>query len=106
VKLLTPGEVSVNTLANTLVPRRRPRSGLGDVSANSDGKEYEMLRKISTILLAATLASSLAACGGEDGAGSGSGNGSGDEKIVLGFSQVGAESGWRTANTKSIQDSA
>lgn len=28
------------------------------------------------------------------------------EKIVLGFSQVGAESGWRTANTKSIQDSA
>nr|WP_206106947.1 ABC transporter substrate-binding protein [Paenibacillus timonensis] len=28
------------------------------------------------------------------------------KKIVLGFSQVGAESGWRTANTKSIQDSA
>ena len=26
--------------------------------------------------------------------------------IVLGFSQVGAESGWRTANTKSIQESA
>ncbi|WP_166246284.1 ABC transporter substrate-binding protein [Paenibacillus turpanensis] len=29
-----------------------------------------------------------------------------DKKITLGFSQVGAESGWRTANTKSIQDSA
>ncbi|WP_218031460.1 ABC transporter substrate-binding protein [Paenibacillus kobensis] len=29
-----------------------------------------------------------------------------DKKIVLGFSQVGAESGWRTANTKSVQDSA
>jgi simple sugar transport system substrate-binding protein len=29
-----------------------------------------------------------------------------DKKIVLGFAQVGAESGWRTANTKSIQDSA
>ena len=28
------------------------------------------------------------------------------QKLVLGFSQVGAESGWRTANTKSIQDSA
>ncbi|MGN9914773.1 ABC transporter substrate-binding protein, partial [Phytohabitans sp. LJ34] len=42
--------------------------------------------------------------GGDDGAGSGSG--SDDGKIVLGFSQVGAESGWRTANTKSIQDSA
>ena len=26
--------------------------------------------------------------------------------ITLGFSQVGAESGWRTANTKSIQESA
>jgi simple sugar transport system substrate-binding protein len=29
-----------------------------------------------------------------------------DEKITLGFAQVGAESGWRTANTKSIQESA
>lgn len=28
------------------------------------------------------------------------------KKIVLGFAQVGAESGWRTANTKSIQDEA
>ncbi len=30
----------------------------------------------------------------------------GEDKITLGFSQVGAESGWRTANTKSVQDSA
>jgi ABC-type sugar transport system substrate-binding protein len=29
-----------------------------------------------------------------------------DGKIVMGFAQVGAESGWRTANTKSIQESA
>jgi galactofuranose transport system substrate-binding protein len=29
-----------------------------------------------------------------------------DKKIVLGFAQVGAESGWRTANSKSIQDEA
>jgi ABC-type sugar transport system substrate-binding protein len=29
-----------------------------------------------------------------------------DKKIVLGFAQVGAESGWRTANTNSIKDSA
>jgi ABC-type sugar transport system substrate-binding protein len=28
------------------------------------------------------------------------------KKISLGFAQVGAESGWRTANTKSVQDSA
>ncbi|WP_183225535.1 ABC transporter substrate-binding protein [Actinoplanes campanulatus] len=48
------------------------------------------------------LVSSLAGCGGGD---SGSESGS-DDKLVLGFSQVGAESGWRTANTKSIQESA
>ncbi len=28
------------------------------------------------------------------------------KKITLGFSQVGAESGWRTANSKSVQDAA
>jgi len=47
------------------------------------------------------LGSAVAGCGNGDGGGSGSSG-----KIVLGFSQVGAESGWRTANTKSIQDSA
>jgi ABC-type sugar transport system substrate-binding protein len=31
---------------------------------------------------------------------------SGGGKIVMGFAQVGAESGWRTANTKSVQQSA
>src|SRR3712207_7426396 len=30
----------------------------------------------------------------------------GNEKITMGFAQVGAESGWRTANTKSIQTAA
>ncbi|WP_239313267.1 ABC transporter substrate-binding protein [Plantactinospora mayteni] len=50
------------------------------------------------------MVTALAACGGDDGAGSGSGND--DGKITLGFAQVGAESGWRTANTKSVQDSA
>jgi ABC-type sugar transport system substrate-binding protein len=53
------------------------------------------------------LVSAVAGCGGDSDAGSGSGNsGGGDDKITLGFSQVGAESGWRTANTKSIQESA
>jgi galactofuranose transport system substrate-binding protein len=66
-----------------------------------------VLRKISMVLMAGILAAPLAACGGDDGDSAGSGNsGNGDDKIVLGFSQVGAESGWRTANTKSIQDSA
>jgi simple sugar transport system substrate-binding protein len=31
---------------------------------------------------------------------------SGDRALVVGFAQVGAESGWRTANTKSIKDEA
>ncbi|BCJ48880.1 hypothetical protein Asp14428_03550 [Actinoplanes sp. NBRC 14428] len=64
-----------------------------------------MSRKWTAALLAGALAlTGPAGCGGED-AGSG-GSGSGGGKITLGFSQVGAESGWRTANTKSIQESA
>jgi len=41
---------------------------------------------------------SLSACGGSEAADDGT--------ITMGFAQVGAESGWRTANTTSIQDSA
>ncbi|MCE0536166.1 ABC transporter substrate-binding protein [Kineosporia rhizophila] len=66
-----------------------------------------MLRKRAGALLAAALmVSALAACGDDEGSGSAGGGGGGDGKLVLGFSQVGAESGWRTANTKSIQESA
>jgi galactofuranose transport system substrate-binding protein len=46
----------------------------------------------------------LTSCGGSSEAGS-SDSGS-DGTITMGFAQVGAESGWRTANTKSIQDTA
>ncbi|MCI4065549.1 ABC transporter substrate-binding protein [Micromonospora sp. R77] len=45
----------------------------------------------------------MAACGNSD---TGAGGGKDDGKITLGFSQVGAESGWRTANTTSIKESA
>ena len=56
---------------------------------------------------AAVLALGLTACSNDSDSGSGStGGGGGDEQIVMGFAQVGAESGWRTANTKSIQDAA
>ncbi|MEV4313635.1 ABC transporter substrate-binding protein [Actinocrispum sp. NPDC049592] len=50
----------------------------------------------------------LSSCGTSSSGGSGSTNGgaSGGGAITLGFAQVGAESGWRTANTKSIQESA
>ncbi len=61
-----------------------------------------------------------AGCGGNNGTGSSQtnaptnnqsaggnqGGAAGNGKVVLGFSQVGAESGWRTANTDSIKESA
>ena len=43
----------------------------------------------------------LTGCGNSDSSGSKSGG-----TITMGFAQVGAESGWRTANTKSIQETA
>lgn len=59
------------------------------------------------------LAALAAGCGAPDGAkadGAGTSNPAGQpdagKKIVVGFSQVGAESGWRTANTRSIQEEA
>jgi ABC-type sugar transport system substrate-binding protein len=58
--------------------------------------------------LSAVALTTVAACagGGENGGGGGNaeGGGGGDDVITLGFSQVGAESGWRAANTKSIQE--
>ncbi len=67
-----------------------------------------MLRKSLIAAAAMTLgAASLSACGSSDSGGdSGSGGSGGDETITMGFAQVGAESGWRTANTTSIQDTA
>jgi galactofuranose transport system substrate-binding protein len=65
--------------------------------------------RVFRLLAAATTVSLLAltaACGGGTTAAPGSDTGGGGDKITLGFAQVGAESGWRTANTKSIQDSA
>ena len=61
------------------------------------------LRKLAAVAAAALV---LAACGGGGGSGEAAAPAAGDDPITLGFSQVGAESGWRTANTKSVQDSA
>ncbi|NUW43109.1 ABC transporter substrate-binding protein [Nonomuraea rhodomycinica] len=55
------------------------------------------------LVVAGLAAATLTACGGSGG---GSGSGGGDGSITMGFAQVGAESGWRTANTKSVQESA
>jgi len=61
------------------------------------------MKRLTTALALGLAVSTLAACGsGGDSGGTKKDNG----KITLGFAQVGAESGWRTANTKSIQDSA
>ncbi|SFD72005.1 ABC transporter substrate-binding protein [Streptomyces aidingensis] len=66
-----------------------------------------MFKKITKAAGALALLATLAACGGSDsGSDGGSGGGNGDSAITMGFSQVGAESGWRTANTKSIQEAA
>ncbi|TQS42613.1 ABC transporter substrate-binding protein [Cryptosporangium phraense] len=60
-----------------------------------------MFRRVSAAIAAGLLiAGGLTACGGD------SGGGNDDGKITMGFAQVGAESGWRTANTKSVQEAA
>ncbi|WP_462411425.1 ABC transporter substrate-binding protein [Neobacillus sp. Marseille-QA0830] len=49
----------------------------------------------------------LAACNSNSSSTSSNGSsdeGKKDEKIVVGFSQIGAESGWRTAETESVKD--
>ncbi|HEY0811791.1 MAG TPA: ABC transporter substrate-binding protein [Pseudonocardia sp.] len=66
-----------------------------------------LLARVAIGATASLLAVGLAACGSGSGSGGAGGSGSSaDQPLTLGFAQVGAESGWRTANTKSIQDSA
>ena len=66
------------------------------------------MKKIIALLLAAAMMIVAAGCGGGQPAssGSGSGSGSGGKQITMGFSQIGAESEWRTANTESIKQAA
>ncbi|SCG55036.1 ABC transporter substrate-binding protein [Micromonospora halophytica] len=59
-------------------------------------------RGLGALLAAGLLATGLSGCGNSDTGG----DAGGTDKIVLGFSQVGAESGWRTANTNSIKEAA
>jgi ABC-type sugar transport system substrate-binding protein len=65
-------------------------------------EEETVLKRISATALGVVMVAALAACGGDTGGEPAADDG----QITLGFSQVGAESGWRTANTKSIQDAA
>ena len=63
------------------------------------------MKKYLSIFLTAILLISLVACGGSASNSSSDAKttSSGDDLIVVGFSQVGAESDWRTANTESMQ---
>ena len=63
------------------------------------------MKKIIICLLALALAALIAACGVKDNINN-SAAPSGDDSglIVIGFSQVGAESDWRIANTKSMRE--
>ncbi|MEU4678872.1 ABC transporter substrate-binding protein [Micromonospora sp. NPDC023737] len=61
-------------------------------------------RGFGAMLAAGLLVTGLGACANSD-TGDAAGTG-GDDKLVLGFSQVGAESGWRTANTTSVKEAA
>ena len=60
-----------------------------------------MRRKLIAVVLTACMALSFAACG--SGSKSTGGDG-GKKEITIGFSQVGAESDWRTANSKSMKE--
>lgn len=62
--------------------------------------------RIRTVVVAAASAVLLAGCGSGQAPGGDAGSGADGGALTMGFSQVGAESGWRTANTKSIQDAA
>lgn len=67
-----------------------------------------LFKKIVAGALTAMMAFSLTACGGGSDAGDAGANKSGDDAsasktISVGFSQVGAESDWRTANTESMK---
>lgn len=59
------------------------------------------MKRTLAAALGAVITTTLVACGSGPTPG-----GSSDGKLTMGFAQVGAESGWRTANTKNIQDSA
>ncbi|WP_099041744.1 ABC transporter substrate-binding protein [Mycobacterium neglectum] len=63
------------------------------------------MKKALMAAIGAALIAATAACGSGP-APDGGGGGGDDGTITMGFSQVGAESGWRTANTKSVQEAA
>src|SRR5688500_16041839 len=67
--------------------------------------KLSVLRLVPVLLCIAAMA--LCGCdGGDDPQGATGGGGGDGDKPVVGFSQIGAESAWRVANTESIQSEA
>ncbi|WP_339302879.1 ABC transporter substrate-binding protein [Paenibacillus sp. FSL R5-0519] len=72
-------------------------------------KKWGLAITLAMVMLVSTACSSTNGGAGSDNETSTNGSGgtpASAKTITLGFSQVGAESGWRSANTKSIQESA
>ncbi|MET7857531.1 ABC transporter substrate-binding protein [Streptomyces sp. NPDC005318] len=63
-------------------------------------------RNFLTAAVGVAAAGGLAACAKKDSDSNSSSAGGGSKAISLGFSQVGSESGWRTANTASVKEAA
>jgi len=82
---------------------RGPTTAIAIEGDHMLGTGKAALRRSLAVLAATLLATGASACANSDKGGSGTTD---DGKITLGFSQVGAESGWRTANTTSIKDAA
>ncbi|MDR6905198.1 simple sugar transport system substrate-binding protein [Agromyces sp. 3263] len=61
------------------------------------------MKKLIGIAAAGAMLLALSACAGTGGSGGASEGPKALDELVVGFAQVGAESGWRTANTKDIQ---
>ncbi len=65
-----------------------------------------MEKKLVAVLMSVAMLGCMTACGSSESSDGGSSNGGSDSSnsnIVVGFSQVGAESDWRTANTESMK---
>src|ERR1700754_2207531 len=92
---------SASRRSHTGIPADNLMTGLGGAVRTTT--TLPALRKLVAVAAAAFV---LDACGGGGGGGDTAASGAGAEPITLGFAQVGAESGWRTANTQSIQESA
>jgi simple sugar transport system substrate-binding protein len=73
-------------------------------------RKSPLARALGLLALGFVTAGLISGCSGGSGSGAkGSADKSdsgGGKKITMGFSQIGAESGWRTANTESIQSAA